>query len=52
MGYLVDIINTATLIVCIASIVANFTPSDKDDVFISKLGNLIQILALNFNIKK
>jgi FtsH-binding integral membrane protein len=52
MEYIVDIINTTTFIVCLASIVANFTPSTKDDVFISKIGNLIQLLALNFNIKR
>ena len=52
MEYIVDIINTTTFIVCLASIIANFTPSTKDDVFISKIGNLIQLLALNFNIKR
>ena len=52
MEYIVDIINTTTFIVCLASIVANFTPSKKDDLFISKVGNLIHLLALNFNIKR
>ena len=52
MEYIVDIINTTTFIVCLASIVANFTPSTKDDLFISKVGNLIHLLALNFNIKR
>ena len=54
MGEIVDYITggwiIATSIVTIASVVANWTKTDKDNKAIEKVKKLMQILALNFNI--
>tara|TARA_R110002050_G_scaffold270002_1_gene412893 strand:+ start:95 stop:271 length:177 start_codon:yes stop_codon:yes gene_type:complete len=51
MHFITDTITTITYIVTIASIIAAFTPSTKDDVWIDKLFGYIDLLALNFKIK-
>ncbi len=51
MHFITDTITTITYIVTIASIIAAFTPSKKDDAWIDKLFGYIDLLALNFKIK-
>jgi len=51
MHFITDTITTITYIVTIASIIAAFTPSTKDDAWIDKLFGYIDLLALNFKIK-
>jgi hypothetical protein len=52
MHFITDTITTITYIVTIASIIAAFTPSTKDDAWIDKLFGYIDLLALNFKINK
>jgi hypothetical protein len=42
-----DIANIATAIIAISSIIAALTPTPKDDVWISKLYRIIDIMAVN-----
>jgi hypothetical protein len=52
MEFIVDLITTCTYIVTIASIIAAYTPSEKDDRWISKLYGYLDIIALNFKIRR
>ena len=52
MEFIVDLITTCTYIVTIASIIAANTPTEKDDRWISKLYGYIDLIALNFKIKR
>ena len=52
MDFLLEVITTITYIVTTASIIAAFTPSQKDDAWINKLFSYIDLFALNFKISK
>jgi tryptophan-rich sensory protein len=52
MDFILDIITTITYVVTGASLIAAWTPSEKDDKWINKLFGYIDLLALNFKIKK
>ena len=47
MNTIMTIINSVTLIVTIASIIAAITPTPKDDIWIGKINRLVDLLALN-----
>jgi len=47
MNTIITIINSVTLIVTIASIIAAITPTPKDDIWIGKIYRLVDLLALN-----
>lgn len=51
-GFLSNLVEIVTSIVCVASIVAAVTPTPKDDVWIGKLYGLIDLLALNIGFAK
>jgi hypothetical protein len=42
-----EYIQIATMVVAVASAIASVTPTPKDDVFISKLYKVIDLLAFN-----
>ena len=52
MEFIYDFITTCTYIITIASIISTYTPSEKDDRWISKLYGYLDIIALNFKIKR
>ena len=52
MELILDIVTTVTYIVTGASLIAAWTPSEKDDKWIGKMFSYIDLIALNFKIKK
>jgi hypothetical protein len=50
MDFILETITKITYIVTAASIIAAFTESKKDDIWIDKLLGYIDLLALNFKI--
>ena len=52
MDFIVDIITSITYVVTGASLIAAWTPSEKDDKWIGKMFSYIDLLALNFKAKK
>ena len=50
MDFIIEVITTITYIVTAASIIAAFTESKKDDIWIDKLLSYVDLLALNFKI--
>jgi hypothetical protein len=50
--WIYDLVVTVSFIISGASILATLTPSKKDDEWIDKLYNLIDLVALNFKINK
>jgi len=50
MDFILETITRITYIVTAASIIAAFTESKKDDIWIDKLLSYIDLLALNFKI--
>lgn len=52
MDFLLEIITTITYVVTGASLIAAWTPSEKDDRWIGKMFGYIDLLALNFKAKK
>ena len=52
MNLILDIITTITYIVTTASIIAACTPNKIDDVWMNKLFDYIDLLALNFKINR
>lgn len=50
MDFILETITKITYIVTAASIIAAFTESKKDDIWIDKLLSYIDLLALNFKI--
>ena len=50
MDFILETITRITYIVTAASIIAAFTESKKDDIWIDKLLGYIDLLALNFKI--
>jgi len=51
MDFILETITKITYIVTAASIIAAFTESKKDDMWIDKLLGYVDLLALNFKIK-
>jgi|TARA_R100000231_G_C5293547_1_gene155340 hypothetical protein len=51
-NWLYDLFVTISIIISISSIIAAATPSPKDDLWIGKLLDIINKLALNFKIFK
>ena len=52
LNFLQNSITTITYIVTTASIIAALTPSTKDDAWINKIFSYIDLLALNFKVRK
>jgi hypothetical protein len=52
LDWIYDVIISVSLIISGASIVATLTPSKKDDEWIGKLYNLIDVIALNWKLRK
>ncbi len=50
MDFILETITRITYIVTAASIIAAFTKSKKDDIWIDKLLSYVDLLALNFKI--
>ena len=50
MDFILETITRITYIVTAASIIAAFTESKKDDIWIDKLLSYVDLLALNFKI--
>ena len=50
MDFILETITRITYIVTAASIIAAFTESKKDDIWIDKLLGYVDLLALNFKI--
>ena len=50
MDFILETITKITYIVTAASIIAAFTESKKDDIWIDKLLSYVDLLALNFKI--
>ena len=50
MDFILETITKRTYIVTAASIIAAFTESKKDDIWIDKLLSYVDLLALNFKI--
>jgi hypothetical protein len=50
MDFILETITRITYIVTAASIIAAFTESKKDDMWIDKLLGYVDLLALNFKI--
>jgi hypothetical protein len=50
MDFILETITKITYIVTAASIIAAFTESKKDDIWIDKLLGYVDLLALNFKI--
>ena len=52
LDWIYDLVISVSLIISAASIVATLTPSKKDDEWLGKLYKLVDLVALNFKIKK
>jgi len=52
LDWLYNVIISVSLIISGASIIATLTPSKKDDEWIGKLYNLIDVIALNWKLTK
>jgi tryptophan-rich sensory protein len=52
MELILDIVTTVTYIVTGASLIAAWTPSEKDDKWIGKMFSYIDLFALNFKVRK
>lgn len=52
LKWLTDNFSVVTAIVTIASLLVNFTPTDVDNKVIAAISKILNILALNFNVKK
>ena len=52
LDWIYDLVVTVSFIISGASILATLTPSEKDDEWIGKLYDLIDLIALNFKLKK
>ena len=48
MDTIMNIINIATAVITLASMIAALTPTKKDDVFLAKFKPFIDAMALNF----
>ena len=46
------IFNIATAVVALASAVANVTKTDADNKWVARISQIINVFALNFNVKK
>lgn len=48
----IEILATVSTVIAIASGVANLTPNDRDNRWVSIFANAVDFLALNFNVQK
>ena len=52
LNWISDLLISLSVVISLASILATLTPSERDDQLISKLYNYLDIIALNFKVKK
>tara|TARA_R100000995_G_C3438316_1_gene102004 strand:+ start:143 stop:310 length:168 start_codon:yes stop_codon:yes gene_type:complete len=52
LNWISDLLVGLSVVICIASILSTLTPSEKDDKWIGKLYGYLDLIALNFKIKK
>ena len=52
LNWISDLLISLSVVISSASILATLTPSERDDQWISKLYNYLDIIALNFKVKK
>jgi hypothetical protein len=51
-NWISDLLISISIIISLASILATLTPSERDDKWISKLFDYLDLVALNFKVKK
>lgn len=47
LAHKVELLQILTGIVTVASLIANLTPTDSDNVVVAKVGKVVNLLALN-----
>ena len=52
LDWIYDLVVTVSFIISGASILATLTPSKKDDEWLGKLYDVVELSALNFKVKK
>lgn len=52
LKWIMDNFQIITAVVTVASVLANFTKTDVDNKIVGAVGKVLNILALNFNLKK
>ena len=52
LNWISDLLIGLSVVISIASILSTLTPSEKDDKWIGKLYGYLDLIALNFKIKK
>jgi hypothetical protein len=52
LNWISDLLISLSVVISLASILATLTPSERDDKWISKLYGYLDIIALNFKVKK
>jgi|TARA_Y100000114_G_C11639336_1_gene268440 hypothetical protein len=52
LDWISDLLISLSIVISLASILATLTPSERDDKWISKLFDYLDIIALNFKVKK
>ena len=50
--WIYDLLISISVIISVSSIVATFTPSEKDDIWLGKFYKLVDVIALNFKLRK
>jgi hypothetical protein len=52
LDWISNLLISLSIVISLASILATLTPSERDDKWISKLFDYLDIIALNFKVKK
>lgn len=52
LNWISDLLISLSIVVSLASVLATLTPSERDDKWISKLYGYLDLIALNWKVKK
>ena len=52
LNWISDLLISLSVIISLASILSTLTPSERDDKWISKLYDYLDLIALKFKVKK